>query len=216
MFPIKGFPIVGTARGAAASLPGHWERYPCFDRDVLTFWHRRRRQNVSFLRGDHGEAPCAEGKRYVWPDRRYPRPAAARGAGPPRRGAQVRVRVRSWTSRRRPGRSPPAVASTLGFTHFWARSRKGHWIVQRKTAKNRFGRGPKRQKRTAQYLPEPCPLHRCSMVRGRRPASFARQLHLPRAAAAGHSKHDAIKTSIRTTRQKTPCVTAKACGEDLF
>jgi hypothetical protein len=110
--PITGFPIVGTARGAAASLPGHWERYTCFDRDVLTFWHRRRRQNVSFLRGDHGEAPCAEGKRYVWPDRRYPRPAAARGAGPLRRGAQVRARVRSWASRRRPGRSPPAVAST--------------------------------------------------------------------------------------------------------
>lgn len=28
----------------------------------------------------------------------------------------------------------------LGFTHFWARSRKGRWIVKRKTAKGRFGR----------------------------------------------------------------------------
>jgi group II intron reverse transcriptase/maturase len=32
----------------------------------------------------------------------------------------------------------------LGFTHFWARSRKGRWIVKRKTAKNRFGRAVKR------------------------------------------------------------------------
>jgi group II intron reverse transcriptase/maturase len=28
----------------------------------------------------------------------------------------------------------------LGFTHFWGRSRKGRWIVQRKTAKHRFSR----------------------------------------------------------------------------
>ncbi len=28
----------------------------------------------------------------------------------------------------------------LGFTHFWGRSRKGRWIVQRKTAKDRFSR----------------------------------------------------------------------------
>jgi group II intron reverse transcriptase/maturase len=28
----------------------------------------------------------------------------------------------------------------LGFTHFWGRSRKGRWVVQRKTAKDRFTR----------------------------------------------------------------------------
>jgi RNA-directed DNA polymerase len=32
----------------------------------------------------------------------------------------------------------------LGFTHFWARSRNGRWIVKRKTAKSRFGRAVKR------------------------------------------------------------------------
>jgi group II intron reverse transcriptase/maturase len=32
----------------------------------------------------------------------------------------------------------------LGFTHFWARSRTGRWIVTRKTAKTRFGRAVKR------------------------------------------------------------------------
>ena len=32
----------------------------------------------------------------------------------------------------------------LGFTHFWARSRKGRWVVKRKTTKGRFGRAIKR------------------------------------------------------------------------
>ena len=32
----------------------------------------------------------------------------------------------------------------LAFTHFWARSRKGRWIVKRKTSKGRFGRALKR------------------------------------------------------------------------
>ncbi|MCF8083667.1 MAG: group II intron reverse transcriptase/maturase [Deltaproteobacteria bacterium] len=32
----------------------------------------------------------------------------------------------------------------LGFTHYWAKSRKGNWIVKRKTAKDRFSRGLKR------------------------------------------------------------------------
>ena len=29
----------------------------------------------------------------------------------------------------------------LGFTHYWGRSRKGRWVVQRKTARDRFTRG---------------------------------------------------------------------------
>jgi group II intron reverse transcriptase/maturase len=32
----------------------------------------------------------------------------------------------------------------LGFTHFWARSRKGRWVVKRKTAKSRFSRAVQR------------------------------------------------------------------------
>jgi len=32
----------------------------------------------------------------------------------------------------------------LGFTHYWARSQRGHWVVKRKTAGNRFGRAVKR------------------------------------------------------------------------
>jgi len=32
----------------------------------------------------------------------------------------------------------------LGFTHFWGKSRKGYWVVKRKTAKGRFSRALKR------------------------------------------------------------------------
>ena len=34
----------------------------------------------------------------------------------------------------------PGSFDLLGFTHYWGRSRKGHWIVKRKTAKNRLQR----------------------------------------------------------------------------
>lgn len=40
-----------------------------------------------------------------------------------------------------PGKSPPSgTFDLLGFTHFWARSRKGVWVVKRRTAKGRFTR----------------------------------------------------------------------------
>ena len=45
---------------------------------------------------------------------------------PPRAGGGSSQRERSF--------------ALLGFTHFWGRSRKGRWIVQRKTAKDRFTR----------------------------------------------------------------------------
>lgn len=38
----------------------------------------------------------------------------------------------------------PVSFDLLGFTHFWGKSRKGYWIVQRKTAKDRFARALKR------------------------------------------------------------------------
>ncbi len=38
----------------------------------------------------------------------------------------------------------PGTFDFLGFTHFWGRSRKGHWVVTRKTAKDRFSRGLRR------------------------------------------------------------------------
>jgi group II intron reverse transcriptase/maturase len=34
----------------------------------------------------------------------------------------------------------PGSFNLLGFTHYWAKSRKGHWVVKQKTAKDRFSR----------------------------------------------------------------------------
>jgi RNA-directed DNA polymerase len=54
----------------------------------------------------------------------------------------------------RPGRRPPAAGSGaespsgsfdfLGFTHYWSRSKKGNWVVKRKTADSRLRRAIKR------------------------------------------------------------------------
>jgi RNA-directed DNA polymerase len=38
-------------------------------------------------------------------------------------------------------RQPPGTFDLLGFTHYWARSRNGNWVVKRKTSKSRFRRG---------------------------------------------------------------------------
>ncbi len=38
----------------------------------------------------------------------------------------------------------PGSFDLLGFTHFWGKSRKGKWMVKRKTAKDRFSRALKR------------------------------------------------------------------------
>ncbi|MGA9750675.1 MAG: reverse transcriptase domain-containing protein, partial [Acidobacteriota bacterium] len=41
-------------------------------------------------------------------------------------------------------REGPGSFDLLGFTHLWGKSRKGRWIIQRKTAKDRFARALKR------------------------------------------------------------------------
>ena len=38
----------------------------------------------------------------------------------------------------------PDTFDFLGFTHYWARSRKNHWVIKRKTARDRFNRALKR------------------------------------------------------------------------
>ena len=38
------------------------------------------------------------------------------------------------------GPGKPGTFDLLGFTHFWARSRKGRWVVKRRTSKERFSR----------------------------------------------------------------------------
>ncbi len=38
-------------------------------------------------------------------------------------------------------RTPPGTFDLLGFTHYWARSRNGNWVVKRETSRSRFRRG---------------------------------------------------------------------------
>jgi RNA-directed DNA polymerase len=68
---------------------------------------------------------------------------------------------------RRPDRRPPSTDGDggrpgtfdlLGFTHFWGLSRKGKWVVKRRTARDRFNRALKR-------ITEWCRLHRHREVR---------------------------------------------------
>jgi len=41
---------------------------------------------------------------------------------------------------KRPGKGNPEVFDFLAFRHYWAKSRKGNWVVKRKTAKSRLAR----------------------------------------------------------------------------
>lgn len=53
------------------------------------------------------------------------------------------VRFRHPSSRKDRNESPddrPGTFDLLGFTHYWARSRNGYWVVKLKTAKDRFTR----------------------------------------------------------------------------
>jgi RNA-directed DNA polymerase len=59
-----------------------------------------------------------------------------------------------------PGRGKaPGSFEFLGFTHYWGKSRRGGWVVKRKTAAGRFGRAVKR---IAQW----CRVHRHQPVVG--------------------------------------------------
>jgi RNA-directed DNA polymerase len=52
-----------------------------------------------------------------------------------------------------PNSPGPGTFDLLGFTHFWGRSRKGVWVVKRRTARSRFGR-------TLRRIAEWCRVHR--------------------------------------------------------
>ena len=64
----------------------------------------------------------------------------------------------------------PGNFDFLGFTHHWAKSRKGNWVVKQKTASSRFTRAMKRMKgwlRSVRHLPIPTQ-HKalCQKLRG--------------------------------------------------
>ncbi|MBU1612290.1 MAG: group II intron reverse transcriptase/maturase [Proteobacteria bacterium] len=48
------------------------------------------------------------------------------------------------------GKGGPGTFDFLGFTHYWGKSRKGNWILKRKTARDRFSRGLKRMREWCQ------------------------------------------------------------------
>ena len=56
-------------------------------------------------------------------------------------GLQVHPDKTRLVDFRSPGQGGPGGSFTfLGFTHYWGRSRRGRWVVQRKTARDRFTR----------------------------------------------------------------------------
>ncbi|MGO9606416.1 MAG: hypothetical protein ACLQAT_24005 [Candidatus Binataceae bacterium] len=57
------------------------------------------------------------------------------------------------------GQSRLGAFNLLGFTHSWAKSRKGHWVANQKTAADRFRRALKR-------IANWCRQHRHGPVRG--------------------------------------------------
>ena len=52
----------------------------------------------------------------------------------------VPFRPPSSTVRKDPRGDRPGTFDLLGFTHYWARSRRGYWVVKLKTASDRFSR----------------------------------------------------------------------------
>ena len=64
----------------------------------------------------------------------------------------------------------PGTFDLLGFTHYWSRSRKGNWVVKRKTAASRFARAVKTTAhwcRNNRHLPIPQQHHTlCQKLRG--------------------------------------------------
>ena len=40
-------------------------------------------------------------------------------------------------------KNKPGTFNFLGFTHYWGKSRRGNWVIKRKTAKDRFNRALK-------------------------------------------------------------------------
>ena len=55
-----------------------------------------------------------------------------------------KTRLVDFRRPRGPKKGPGHSFNLLGFTHFWGKSRKGRWVVKRRTAKDRFSRALKR------------------------------------------------------------------------
>jgi group II intron reverse transcriptase/maturase len=65
----------------------------------------------------------------------------------PEKTRLVEFRRPPWSG----GGPKPETFDLLGFTHFWARSRKGAWVILRKTARDRFRRAVRKLNRWCRY-----------------------------------------------------------------
>ncbi len=93
--------------------------------------------------------------------------------------------------------SRPGTFDLLGFTHYWAKSRNGYWVVKQKTAADRFGRA---LKRTADW----CRRHRHDPVR--------EQWAALRQKLSGHFGYFAVignSQALYTFRRRVGCVWRK-------
>lgn len=91
----------------------------------------------------------------------------------------------AYDSRPRQGERPESF-DLLGFTHYWARSRRGNWVIKRKTAKDR-------QRRALKRISEWCRRHRHRPVAWQR-EQLARKLQ-------GHYAYYGITANFRALDQ---------------
>jgi len=82
------------------------------------------------------------------------------------------IKTRLVEFRPRSGGTKPPISGVgrsfdlLGFTHFWAKSRRGFWVVKLKTAGDRFGRAVKRvHEWCRRYRHEPVPWQHEQLMR---------------------------------------------------
>ncbi len=71
-------------------------------------------------------------------------PAEPRNGGAGRPDTSDQSAPKPPAEPRNGGAGRPGTFDLLGFTHYWGRSRKGWWVVKRKTARDRFSRSLKR------------------------------------------------------------------------
>ena len=84
------------------------------------------------------------------------------------------------------GETKPSTFDFLGFTHYWGQSRRGYWVVKRKTARDRLCRGLKR-------IGEWC--------RRNRHRSVAEQHNALCVQLRGHNAYFGITGNVRWLRQ---------------
>ena len=95
----------------------------------------------------------------------------------PRRGLRGRTKGKAEAA---------GTFELLGFTHYWGRSRRGHWVVQRKTAQDRLSRA-------LRTVCDWCRRHRHQKVRAQHQA-LVRKLH-------GHYAYYGITGNYRSLRR---------------